>query len=62
MTAVSDRDKLAYIAAQAADARINVELESDDGMTLNLGPQHPAVNRSSRPTRTAATCIAVTRS
>ncbi len=40
MTAVSDRDKLAYIAAQAADARVNVELESDDGMTLNLRNMH----------------------
>ena len=29
MTAVTDRDKLAYIAAQAADARVNVELESE---------------------------------
>jgi NADH-quinone oxidoreductase subunit D len=47
MTAVSDRDKLAYIAAQAADARLNVELESD-GMTLNLGPQHPATHGTLR--------------
>jgi NADH-quinone oxidoreductase subunit D len=48
MTAVSDRDKLAYIAAQAADARVNVELESDDGMTLNIGPQHPATHGTLR--------------
>ncbi len=48
MTAVTDRDKLAYIAAQAADARVNVELESDDGMTINLGPQHPATHGTLR--------------
>jgi len=47
MTVVTDRDKLAYIAAQAADARVNVELESD-GMTLNLGPQHPATHGTLR--------------
>ncbi len=40
MTAVSDRQQLQYIAGQAADARVNVELETE-GMTLNLGPQHP---------------------
>jgi NADH-quinone oxidoreductase subunit D len=48
MTAVTDRDKLAYIASQAADARVNVELESDDGMTINLGPQHPATHGTLR--------------
>ena len=47
MTAISDRRKLAYIAAQAADARVNVELESD-GMTLNIGPQHPATHGTLR--------------
>ena len=47
MTAVTDRDKLAYIAARAADARVNVELETE-GMTLNIGPQHPATHGTLR--------------
>jgi NADH-quinone oxidoreductase subunit D len=47
MTTVSDRRQLAYIAAQAADARINLELETE-GMTLNIGPQHPATHGTLR--------------
>jgi NADH-quinone oxidoreductase subunit D len=47
MTAITDRQKLAYIAGQAADARVNIELESD-GMTLNMGPQHPATHGTLR--------------
>ena len=47
MTAVSDRRQLAYIAAQAADARVNIELEAE-GMTLNIGPQHPATHGTLR--------------
>ena len=35
---LSEREQLGYIAAQAADARLNVELETE-GMTLNIG--HP---------------------
>jgi len=47
MTDLVDRQKLSYIAGQAADARINVELETE-GMTLNIGPQHPATHGTLR--------------
>jgi NADH-quinone oxidoreductase subunit D len=47
VTALSDRQRLAYIAGQAADARVNVELETE-GMTLNIGPQHPATHGTLR--------------
>lgn len=47
MTAITDRQQLAYIAGQAADARVNVELETE-GMTLNMGPQHPATHGTLR--------------
>ncbi len=47
MTSISDRRKLAYISAQAADARVNIELEAE-GMTLNMGPQHPATHGTLR--------------
>ncbi len=46
-TASPDRRQLAYIASQAADARVNVELEAE-GMTLNIGPQHPATHGTLR--------------
>jgi NADH-quinone oxidoreductase subunit D len=45
--AITERQQLAYIAGQAADARINVELETE-GMTLNIGPQHPATHGTLR--------------
>jgi NADH-quinone oxidoreductase subunit D len=47
MTMLGDRQQLGYIAAQAADARLNVELETE-GMTLNIGPQHPATHGTLR--------------
>jgi len=47
VTAVTDRQKLQYITARAADARVNVELETE-GMTLNIGPQHPATHGTLR--------------
>src|SRR5438874_7914785 len=46
-TQVSEWQKTAYIASQAADARVNVELETE-GMTLNIGPQHPATHGTLR--------------
>ncbi|MCO5312232.1 MAG: NADH-quinone oxidoreductase subunit D 1 [Microthrixaceae bacterium] len=47
MTAISDRQRLQYAAAQANDTRLNVELETE-GMTLNMGPQHPMTHGSLR--------------
>ena len=44
---LGNRQQLSYIASQAADARLNVELETD-GMTLNIGPQHPATHGTLR--------------
>jgi NADH-quinone oxidoreductase subunit D len=44
---LTDRQQLAYISGQAADARVNIEFESE-GMTLNLGPQHPATHGTLR--------------
>jgi NADH-quinone oxidoreductase subunit D len=45
--AVTDQQQRAYIATQAADARVNVELQTED-MTLNIGPQHPATHGTLR--------------
>jgi NADH-quinone oxidoreductase subunit D len=47
VTDISDRQKLQYISSQAADARLNVDLETE-GMTLSLGPQHPATHGTLR--------------
>src|SRR5437763_1685427 len=46
-TSFSDWQKAAYVAGQAADARVHVELETE-GMTLNIGPQHPATHGTLR--------------
>jgi NADH-quinone oxidoreductase subunit D len=47
VSTVTDWQKQAYINAQAAEGRVNVELETD-GMTLNIGPQHPATHGTLR--------------
>ena len=47
MSVETDWQRSAYIAGQAADARVNVELETE-GMTLNIGPQHPATHGTLR--------------
>ena len=44
---LGDRAQLRYIASQEADARLSVELETE-GMTLNIGPQHPATHGTLR--------------
>ena len=46
-TTFADWQKSAYVAGQAADARVHVELETE-GMTLNIGPQHPATHGTLR--------------
>ena len=40
MSITTENEQLAYIASQAADARVNVEVETDEGMTLNLSLIH----------------------
>jgi NADH-quinone oxidoreductase subunit D len=44
---LTERQQQAYTAAQVADVRLNVELETE-GMTLNIGPQHPATHGTLR--------------
>jgi NADH-quinone oxidoreductase subunit D len=47
VTTLTDRQQLAYISGQAAEARVNIEFETE-GMTLNIGPQHPATHGTLR--------------
>jgi NADH-quinone oxidoreductase subunit D len=44
---IPQHQQLAYVAAQAADSRVNLEFETE-GMTLNIGPQHPATHGTLR--------------
>lgn len=44
---ITESEKISYIATQAADARVNLEFETE-GMTLNIGPQHPATHGTLR--------------
>ena len=44
---VTEHQQQAYIAGQASEARLRFELETE-GMTLNIGPQHPATHGTLR--------------
>ena len=47
MTATSDPAQITELAARAADNRVNLDFETE-GMTLNIGPQHPATHGTLR--------------
>src|SRR3954468_24896999 len=42
MSTITESQQQRYIDARAAEGRVNVEIETEEGMTLNIGPQHPA--------------------
>ncbi len=44
---LTESQQRAYVSTQAADVRVNVELETG-GMVLNIGPQHPATHGTLR--------------
>ncbi|HYD08926.1 MAG TPA: NADH-quinone oxidoreductase subunit D 1, partial [Acidimicrobiales bacterium] len=44
---VADRQASAYVTSTLAEARVNLEIETE-GMTLNIGPQHPATHGTLR--------------
>lgn len=46
-TSISERRQRAFVDHQLADMRVNVEIETE-GMTLNIGPQHPATHGTLR--------------
>jgi NADH-quinone oxidoreductase subunit D len=46
-TGIGDLQTQAFIQKHLADARINVEIETE-GMVLNIGPQHPATHGTLR--------------
>lgn len=47
MTSITERRAQAFVDHQLADMRVNLELETE-GMTLNIGPQHPATHGTLR--------------
>ena len=47
MTVTVDEGELRRLSHQLGEARVNVELETE-GMTLNIGPQHPATHGTLR--------------